>query len=262
MSERVTLSIAGHVATVTLSRPEKHNAIDLQMLDALAATAEQLRGKRGLRAVILCGAGPSFCSGLDFQAVTEALDLQGLAEILDEQPPNRFQRAAHAWVELPLPVIAAIHGHCLGGGLQIALAADIRIATPDSRLAIMETHWGLIPDMGITRTLPRVVSGDVAKLLTFTGRRLSGTEAAALGLVTQLAEDPLGAATALSQEICSRSPDAVRQAKRLLNSGWSGSAPETLALEARLQRELIGTGNQLAAMAAALAGQQPRFADD
>ena len=137
--------------------------------------------------------------------------------------PNWFQRAAHDWVEVPVPVIAAIHGDCLGGGLQIALAADIRIATPDARLSVMEVKWGLIPDMSITRTLPRLVGIDVAKELAYTGRVISGSEAHALGLVTHLAEDPLAAAQELAAEIASRSPDAVRGPKRLFDESWTGS---------------------------------------
>src|SRR6202020_2938899 len=131
--------------------------------------------------------------------------------------PNFFQYAAYGWIEVPVPVIAAVHGNCLGGGLQVALAADIRICTPDARLSVMESKWGLIPDMSISRTLPRLVGIDVAKELTYTGRVISGTEADALGLVTRLADDPLAAARELAAEIGSRSPDAVRGAKRLFD---------------------------------------------
>src|SRR5207237_7208349 len=117
--------------------------------------------------------------------------LDGLVNRLGGDPPNWFQRAAYDWIRVPVPVIAAVHGACFGGGLQIALAADIRIATPDARLSVMEIKWGLIPDMSITRTLPRLVSIDVAKELTFTGRVFSGAEACELGLVTRLADAPL-----------------------------------------------------------------------
>jgi enoyl-CoA hydratase/carnithine racemase len=160
-----------------------------------------------------------------------------------------------------VPVVAAIHGNCLGGGLQIALGADVRIATPDARLSVMEGRWGLIPDMSITRTLPRLLGIDVAKELTFTARVLSGEEAARLGLVTRLADDPFAAALELAREVAARSPDAVRRAKRLFDEGWDGSPDQTLALEARLQGELIGTPNQLAAMTAAMTGQTPEFTD-
>ena len=259
--ERVTIDVADHIAVVTLTRPDKHNALDLPMLDAIIAAAQRLRGESGVRAVVLHGAGKSFCSGLDFPAVAAAGGLEAFTGILDEPSPNYFQRAGHGWIELPVPVIAAIHGNCLGGGLQIALTADIRIATADARLSVMEGRWGLIPDMSITRTLPRLVGIDVAKELTYTARTLSGEEAFARGLVTRLAEDPLAEALELAREIAGRSPDAVRRARRLFDESWTGTTAETLALEAKLQGELIGTPNQLAAMTAAFTKQEPEFTD-
>lgn len=260
-AERVSVELHGHVALVTLTRAEKHNALDLPMLDAIIAATERLRTEPGVRAVVLHGAGKSFCSGLDFPAVAAAGGLEAFTGILEEPPPNYFQRAGHGWIELPVPVIAAIQGSCLGGGLQIALAADIRIAAPDARLSVMEARWGLIPDMSITRTLPRLVGIDVAKELTFTARTIDAAEAARLGLITRIADDPVRAAMDLAGEIAERSPDAVRRAKRLFNEGWAGSAAQTLALEAQLQGELIGTPNQLAAMTAALTKQTARFTD-
>ncbi len=260
-TDRVAISVADHVAVVTLTRPEKHNALDLQMLDSIIAAGERLRSESGVRAVVLHGAGKSFSSGLDFPAVAAAGGLEALTGILEEPPPNHFQRAGYVWIELPVPVIAAIHGNCLGGGLQIALAADIRIAAPDARLSVMEGRWGLIPDMSITRTLPRLVGVDVAKELTYTARTVTAEEGNRLGLVTRIADDPLAAAQELAREIAARSPDAVRRAKRLFDEGWFGPADQTLALEARLQAELIGTPNQLAALTAGLTKQQPQFAD-
>jgi enoyl-CoA hydratase/carnithine racemase len=260
-SDRVTIEVADHIAVVTLTRPDRHNALDLPMLDAIIAAAERLRGESGVRAVVLHGAGQSFCSGLDFPAVAAAGGLEAFTGILDEPPPNYFQRVAHGWIELPVPVVAAIHGNCLGGGLQIALAADIRIATADSRLSVMESRWGLIPDMSITRTLPRLVGIDIAKELTYTARTINGEEAFARGLVTRLADDPLAAALELAREIAARSPDAVRRAKRLFDEGWTGTSARTLALEAELQGQLIGSPNQLAAMTASFTKQEPEFTD-
>lgn len=260
--DRVKVEIAGHVADVALSRPEKHNALDVAMFDALIEAASRLADERGVRAVVLHGQGPSFCSGLDVAGVMSAVEgRDGLVRRLDEDPPNWFQRAAHGWATLPMPVIAAIHGACFGGGLQIALAADIRIAAPDARLSVMEIKWGLIPDMSITRTLPRLVRIDVAKELTFTGRVLSSSEAMQLGLVTWTAGDPLASARGLAAEIASRSPHAVRAVKRLYNETWSASAQEALALEAHLQRDLIGSENQLAAVSAGFTKQPAEFAD-
>jgi enoyl-CoA hydratase/carnithine racemase len=260
--ERVRIELADHIAVVTLARPDKHNALDVAMFDGLIAACERLADERGVRVVVLCGEGPSFCSGLDLVSVmSEGEGLDGLVARLDEEPPNWFQRAAYGWATLPMPVIAAIHGVCFGGGLQIALGADIRIAAPDARLSVMEIKWGLIPDMSITRTLPRLVRIDVAKELTYTGRVLSAAEAMQLGLVTWIAGDPLGAARGLAAEIASRSPDAVRSAKRLYEEGWTGAPDETLSLEAQLQRGLIGSQNQLAAVGAGFTKEPAEFVD-
>jgi enoyl-CoA hydratase/carnithine racemase len=232
MSEaRVTIEVADHVAVVTLARPEKHNALDVAMFDAIIAAAARLAEEPGLRAVVLHGDGPSFCSGLDVVSIMSAAGgTDGLLDPLRGESPNWFQRTAYDWIRVPVPVIAALHGNCLGGGLQIALGADIRIAAPDTRMSVMEVKWGLIPDMSITRTLPRLVAIDVAKELTYTGRVFDGTEAHRLGIVTRLSEDPLAAARQLAAEIAAKSPDAVRGAKRLYDESWTGAADETLSL--------------------------------
>jgi enoyl-CoA hydratase/carnithine racemase len=255
----VHVSVSNHVATVTLTRPDKHNALDLEMFQAIIDAAEQVWAEPRVRVVVLHGDGPSFCSGLDVASLMSLGD--GLDDRLSEEAPNWFQRTAYDWVRLPVPVIAAVHGACFGGGLQIALGADIRIATPDARLSVMEVKWGLIPDMAITRTLPRLVGIDVAKELTYTGRVFSGTEAQALGVVTHVQDDPLAAAEELASEIASKSPDAVRGAKRLYDESWTGSPEETLALEASIQRGLIGSPNQLAAVVAGMNRQPAEFAD-
>jgi enoyl-CoA hydratase/carnithine racemase len=266
MSERVSVAIEGHVASVTLTRPDKHNALDVEMFEAILAAAARLRDESGVRAVVLHGEGPSFCSGLDVVSIMQSGGdtsdpSRALTDRIRGDVPNWFQRASHDWTALPMPVIAALHGSVLGGGLQIALGADIRIAAPDTRLSVMEVKWGLIPDMGITRTLPRLVSIDVAKELTYTGRTVSGEEAATLGLVTRVSDDPLAAARDLAGRIAARSPDAVRRAKRLYETAWTGEASETLALEAELQLQLVGSPNQLAAVTAGFSGKPGEFAD-
>jgi enoyl-CoA hydratase/carnithine racemase len=259
---RVRVDIDGHVARVALTRPEKHNALDLAMFEAIVAAAEEVRSTPAVRAVVLHGEGPSFCSGLDLGSLMSAPGgLDGAQDALRGDVPNRYQRVAHDWVTLPVPVIAALHGNCLGGGLQIALGADIRIARPDVRLSVMEVKWGLIPDMSITRTLPRLVGIDVAKELTFTGRIFDGHEALRLGVVTHMADDPLAAALELAGSIAERSPDAVRGAKRLFEESWTQPAQDTLRLEASLQLGLIGSPNQLAAVTAGLTKQPPEFTD-
>jgi enoyl-CoA hydratase/carnithine racemase len=260
--QRVTVEVTDHIATVTLTRADKHNALDIPMFEGILAAAERLRSESGVRAVVLHGEGPSFCSGLDVMSIASSSQgPEALVEPLRGEVPNWFQRAAYDWVRVPVPVIAALHGNCLGGGLQIALGADIRIAAPDTRLSVMEIKWGLIPDMSITRSLPRLVRVDVAKELTYTGRIFSGTEAAELGVVTRVSDDPLGDAHALAAEIASQSPDAIRGAKRLYDESWTGSPEETLALEAELQMGLIGSPNQMAAVGAGFTKEPAEFVD-
>lgn len=261
--ERVRVEVADHVATVTMVRGEKHNALDHGMFTGLRDAAERLAGEAGVRAVVLHGDGPSFCSGLDIQSfVSGPVSTDDLLARPEGAVANLAQQVAYDWRLVEVPVIAAVHGTCFGGGLQIALGADIRIAAPDARLSVMEIRWGLVPDMAITQTLPRLVGIDVAKELTWTGRRFSGTEAAALGVVTRTDADPLAAARALAIEIAGSSPDAIRAGKQLFEAAWAGvPADAALALEADLQRGLMGSPNQLAAVTAALTRQPAVFED-
>src|SRR6476661_8583847 len=233
---------ANGVATVTMVRADKHNALDQAMFEGLMNAAEQLADDTSVRAVVLHGEGKSFCSGLDVASFMSGE--RGTGVLLDrdeDRVANLAQRVTYDWSLVPAPVIAAIHGNCFGGGLQIALGADIRIAAPDAKLSVMEVKWGLVPDMGITQTLPRLIPIDVAKELTFTGRIVSGSEGFELGLVTRIVEDPLSAALALADEIAQKSPDAVRAAKRLYDQTWaSDDTAAALVLESELQTRLIG----------------------
>lgn len=261
--DRTRIEVADHVATVTLTRADKHNALDRAMFEGIAAAAAEVGATPGVRAVVLHGDGPSFCSGLDVASFL-ADGPDGFDILLERQGPrqaNLAQRVATDWLDLPVPVIAAIHGNCFGGGLQIALGADIRIAAADAKLSVMEARWGLVPDMGITQSLTRLVPIDVAKELTFTARRVSGDEAAALGLVTRAATDPLAAAQELAAEIAGRSPDAVRAAKRLYETAWPAPAGNALELETELQRGLMGSPNQLEAVRSGFAKEPGAFTD-
>jgi enoyl-CoA hydratase/carnithine racemase len=259
---RVKISASG-VATVTMVRAEKHNALDQAMFEGLVNAAAQLAGDTSVRAVVLHGEGKSFCSGLD---IASFMSGQGGTGVLLQRESGRLanlaQRVSYDWSLVPAPVIAAIHGNCFGGGLQIALGADIRIAAPDAKLSVMEVKWGLVPDMGITQVLPRLVRIDVAKELTFSGRIVSGADALALGLVTRNSDDPLSEALELAEEIAQKSPDAVRAAKRLYDQTWvSDDTAGALQLESELQAGLIGKPNQLAAVVAGMSGEKPVFAD-
>jgi enoyl-CoA hydratase/carnithine racemase len=261
-ADRVQIKIEDHVAEVAMVRSDKHNALDGEMFLAVADAAAKLVDEPGVRAVILHGEGPSFCSGIDVGWLAgEAKNFGSEAVKRDDFGANLFQRVATAWLEVPVPVIAAIHGNCLGGGLQIALGADLRLAAPDAKLSVREVHWGLVPDMGITATLPRLLPLDVAKELTFTGEVVSGTEAERLGLVTRVTDEPLPAARDLAKRIAGRSPDAVRAAKRLFEASWPDAGRAGLELESELQFGLIGSPNQMAAVMAGLSKEPGQFTD-
>ncbi|MCE0766419.1 crotonase/enoyl-CoA hydratase family protein [Pseudonocardia kujensis] len=267
MSEqRVTVEITDGVADVRLARPEKRNALDPAMFAALVTTGERLRTEPGLRAVVLSGEGPDFCAGLDFGSFRAMRDGQRLSATADLPPGDgpakaTGQRAAHVWTALPVPVIAAVTGNALGGGLQIALGADIRIVAPDAVLSVFEVRWGLIPDMTGTQVLPELVGRDKAKELTFTGRKVSGEEAVAIGLATRLDADPRTAALELAREIAGFDPHAVRAAKRLLEASGRVPVEEQLAAEQTEIGALIGSPNQKEAVAAGFEKRAPRFAD-
>ncbi|MBJ7470747.1 MAG: crotonase/enoyl-CoA hydratase family protein [Solirubrobacteraceae bacterium] len=244
---RIDREADGRVAVVVLTRPEKHNALDRAMFDAIdAATLEirELAEQGEIHAVVLRGEGKSFCSGLDVAAILGggadfATATASLLEKRDGEIANLVQRVGYAWKAVPVPVIAALHGNVLGGGLQIALGADLRIATPDAKLSIAEIRWGLIPDMALTTSLPKLIGIDHAKELTFTGRNVTGAEAALIGLVTRTADDPAAEALALATEIAEKSPLAIKRAKALYDRVWEEGDAVRLATEEALQREIL-----------------------
>nr|MBV6629310.1 crotonase/enoyl-CoA hydratase family protein [Oceanococcus sp. HetDA_MAG_MS8] len=263
MSEPLVVQRDGAVAEVHLHRPDKHNALDWPLFEALVHTGRELAADRSLRAVVLCGDGPSFCSGLDYPAMMQQPDAfkQGFSRAEGAQA-NFVQEAAWVWKQMPVPVLCAIHGACFGGGIQIALAADLRFATPDARLSVMEIKWGLIPDVTGTATLRELVRLDVAKDLTYSGRIVSGEEALTLGLVTRLETDPLAAARAYAADLCQKNPEALRLGKQLLDANWNEpDASTVLAREQELQLKLLGSKNQQEAAKAALTKTLPDFDD-
>lgn len=286
MTDRVTISVDGGVADVRLNRPDKLNAIDPAMFVAMVDAGDALANDPRIRAVVLSGEGRAFCSGLDFSTFRamagEGVD-EGAGARVDDLPPavrdrlrglfrdptgrdpgritNLGQQAAFTWHELPMPVIAAVHGHALGGGLQFALGADIRIVAPDAELSVLEMRWGLIPDMTGLPQLVRLVGLDVAKELTFTGRTISGVEAHQLGIATHVADDPRAASFDLAREIAGKSPDAVRAAKRLLNAADQRSLAESFLAESKEIAALIGSPNQVEAVTAFFERREPRFTE-
>ena len=272
MEDRIALTLHDDgVAEVRLNRPDKMNALDAAMFRAIVEAAERLRRMASLRAVVLSGEGRAFCAGLDMQsfqrmgsgarsASTASPDGAGLTE-RTYGISNAAQQVAMTWRQLPVPVIAAIHGVAFGGGLQIALGADLRFVAPDARLSVMEIKWGLVPDMAGMVTMRGLVRPDVLRELVLTGRIVSGEEAVQLGLATRLAADPLAEALSLAREIAAKSPDAVRAAKRLLNLAQAGEAADVLMAESFEQERLMGSPNQVEAVRANLEKRQPRFRD-
>lgn len=268
MSEpaRVTVSVSEGVADVRLNRPEKINALDPAMFEAIVATGERLSRDPGVRAVVLSGEGRGFCAGLDFAAFAAMASqsagsgvTSGLGTRAEGRIANLAQQAAYTWTDLPVPVIAALHGAALGGGFQIALAADIRIVGPDTQMSVLEIRWGLIPDMTGTHMLPRLVPLDVAKELTWTGRMVSAEEAVALGLATRRSADPRRDALALAAEIAGSSPHAIRAAKRLLNQSGLVSQHQQFLDESIEMGRLIGSPNQVEAVNAYFEKRLPVF---
>ena len=263
MAERVKITRDGSgVAHVELARPDKLNALDFPMFEGILDAGRELGEDRSLRCVVLSGQGRGFSAGLDVASFMSAGDLASkLLERTEGSPANLAQEVGHIWTELPVPVIAAVHGVCFGGGLQIALGADIRIVAPDARLSIMEIKWGLVPDMSGTQTLRHLVRLDVAKELAFTGRIVSGEEACRLGLATRTAVDPVAEARKLADEIAVKSPDAMRACKKLFNQAVRLDLAAGFKLETDLQLGLLGTPNQIEAVMANIEKRPPRFSD-
>lgn len=260
----LNVTITDGIAEVQLNRPNRKNALSENLFELLSKTGEDLKRDPGLRAVVLSGAGGDFCAGLDLSV------MQSFATRLDEirerlvTPPagevaNWFQKPCFIWQELKIPVIAAIEGVCIGGGMQLALAADFRICHPDARLSIMETKWGLIPDMGISQNLPKLLPADRAKLLMMTAKMFSAHDALSDGLVTEISDVPLARAHALAQEISGRSPDAVRGVKELVAKTWNLPDGEGLSVEAKIQAPIIGGPNQIEAVMANMQKRPPKF---
>lgn len=272
LAGRVHISISHGVADVRMIRVDKRNALDGAMFAALAEAGERLKTEPGVRAVVLSGEGPSFCAGLDFgsfQAMSSGGGAGGGSRRAEGNPSEMQagrithlgQQVAWVWQELEVPVIAAVHGHALGGGIQIALGADIRIVHPDTQMSVREVHWGLVPDMTGTLMLSQLVRADVAKELTFTARVFDGREAFALGLATRLSETPHDDAMAMAREMADRSPDAVRGAKALFNGLLHGEAASQFAAERTVIGSLIGSPNQVEAVMANFEKRPATFTD-
>ncbi|KXJ48590.1 Enoyl-CoA hydratase/carnithine racemase [Marinobacter salarius] len=249
-SERVLITIEDGIAIVTLNRPDKYNGLDMPMFEAITRAAKTLKKDRSVRAIILNGAGDAFCSGLDVKTVSKnPVNFLKLLVKPGRRISNLAQNVGYIWRDVPAPVIAVTHGYCFGGGFQIALGADFRFSTSDCEFSIMESKWGLIPDMSLTVTLRELVPIDLAKELTMTARRFDGTEAKAMGLVSRVSDDPMAEAMNFARELAERSPDAVAASKLLFNRSWNATDRTALDWETKLQKKVLGRANQRIAVA-------------
>lgn len=268
MSDRVHITISHGIADVRMTRADKRNALDGAMFTALAEAGERLKSEPGVRVVVLSGEGSSFCAGLDFSSFQSMAGGGGASNsegnpgsMAEGRITHLGQQVCWVWQELPVPVIAAVHGHALGGGIQIALGADIRIVHPDTQMSVREVHWGLVPDMTGSLVLSQLVRPDVAKELTFTARVFDGREALSLGLATRLSDHPYDDAMTMAREIAGRSPDAVRGAKALFNGALHDRAAAQFAEERRVIGSLIGRPNQVEAVMSNFEKRDPVYTD-
>jgi enoyl-CoA hydratase/carnithine racemase len=270
--ERVIVDIQDHIAHVRLNRPDKMNALDDAMFEAIIEAGEQLKGNTEIRAVVLSGEGKAFCAGLDMgnfanmasgksggEAAAKSDSGMGRLEPRTHGLANRAQYTSWVWREMPVPVIAAIHGVAFGGGCQISIGADMRYAAPGTRFCIMEMKWGLVPDMGATPYLPSLLRDDVLRELTYTNRIVDADEALALGLVTRVGDNPLEMAMQTAGEIAARNPEAIRAAKRILNDAPFQTPQQILLAESREQDKIIGFPNQVEAIMANMEKRAPNF---
>ncbi|MDP5220487.1 crotonase/enoyl-CoA hydratase family protein [Ruegeria sp. 2205SS24-7] len=257
---RVSVEYENHVAHVTLTRSDKMNALDDAMVKAIIAAGQEVAASDA-RAVVLSGEGPSFCAGLDVASFAAAAgrDNEAWLNARDYHDANEMQEVALVWRRVPVPVIAALKGAVYGGGLQLALGADIRIAASDTKLAIMEMKWGLIPDMGGMVLLPHLMRSDVLRQMVYTARPVSAERGADWGLVTEIHDDPLSAARALAEEIAGKSPSAIRAAKRLIDLAEHAGRQDVLLAETAEQLSLIGKADQMEVITSNMQGRKPDF---
>ena len=268
INDRISLTTGNGIANVVLSRPDKMNAIDKKMFEALVQTGEQIKADKSIRVVVISGEGKSFCAGLDMDSFASMLDPSAEQKSIPNDLAKRtkgiandVQYAVWVWREIEVPVIAAIHGVAVGGGFQIALAADMRYAAPKTRFSIMEIKWGLVPDMSSTQLMRHLASEDVVRELTYTGRIFEADEAKEFGFVTKVVDQPLEHAMQIAEQIATKNPHAIRASKRIYNAANYLSQAEGLLMESEEQAKIIGKPNQMEAVMAEMQKRAPVFKD-
>ena len=262
-TDRVTVTHNGPITHVVLNRADKRNALDQAMLEAIADTIVQLSTAHETRAVVLSGNGEAFCAGLDFMSFAAMLQNPGSVDFMARShgDANLFQHVSTGWRDLPMPVITALHGVAFGGGFQIMLGADIRVAAPDTQFSVMEAKWGLVPDMGGMALMPALARQDVVRRLTYTAEVFGASQALEWGFVTELADDPIARALELATQIAARSPDGTRASKRLISDTWGADRAATLMAESVAQKSVLGGANQMEAVMANFEKRPPKFKD-
>ena len=256
---RVITTIEGPVAYVTLNRPEQLNGVDLDLIDEMLAAAKSLKTNRAIRAVIVSGNGRSFCAGLDFASSFTNKRRVARYFFAGARTANRFQKFSTVWRELPVPVIAVVHGHCFGAGAQLAAGADFRFTTPDAQWSILEAKWGLVPDMGGTIPFLENMPIDVAQRLAMTGEVVSGHQAVEFGLATEVSDDPQAAALTLIDQLVERSPDSVAATKQLMYGNEHSGRRQALRRERKLQSAMFKSPNTKIAREAGMKKSAPDF---
>jgi enoyl-CoA hydratase/carnithine racemase len=256
---RVTVTFENHIAFVRLTRADKMNAVDQDMIDAIIAAGQEVAASDA-RVAVVSGEGKAFCAGIDIGGLSGMMGNDPADMLMPRShgdgTTNQWQEVAMTWARMEIPVIAAIHGVCFGAGIQLALGADIRIATPDAKFAVMEMKWGIVPDMGGMVLLPKLVRSDVLRRLTYTAEPIGAEQAERWGIITEIADDPMAAATELAEKIAGKSPAAIRSAKKLIGMAETDAANDVLLAESRLQAELIGKPEQMEVIAAQF-GKRP-----
>jgi enoyl-CoA hydratase/carnithine racemase len=259
---RVSVTYENHIAHVRLTRGDKMNAVDPEMIAAVIAAGNEVAASDA-RAVVVSGEGRAFCAGIDISGLAAMIGKDPETLLMPrthgESTTNQWQEFAMVWARMDIPVIAAVHGACFGAGIQLALGADIRIASPDAQFAVMEMKWGIVPDMGGMVLLPRLVRSDVLRRMTYTAEPVDAAQAERWGLVTEIAEDPLAAAMDLAAVIAGKSPNAIRAAKRLIAVAEAADAVAVLEAESRAQMDLMGKPHQMEVVAAAMAKRAAVF---
>jgi len=257
----VLVEVEAGVATITLNRPENRNSMTPDLMAAFRAAVAGAAADRALRAVVLTGRGASFCAGADFRGASPVPGERPDAELPDYERLYATYQPFLEVFDLPMPVVAALNGHAVGGGFGLALVCDLRVANRDARYGANFARLGFHSGMAISHLLPRIVGVPVAADLLFTGRLVSGAEAAAIGLVHEAVapDEVLAAARAKARAIAACAPEAVRLMKRALYRGAGWDPRAAARAEAFAQAATMRSEDAREGIRALLEKREPRF---